>query len=181
MNLIRTEIPEVLILEPKVFHDPRGAVFESYNRLTFKEHTGIDVEFVQDNYSRSVKNVLRGLHYQLTHPQGKLIRALRGEIYDVAVDLRRSSPTFRRWVGFTLSEANCRMAWIPPGFAHGLLALSDQADVLYKMTEFWAPQHERTIIWNDPEIGVRWPTSESPVLSDKDKAGKPLAEAQTYA
>ena len=181
MNVIRTEIPEVLILEPKVFADERGTVFESYNRRTLAEATGIDVEFVQDNHSHSVNNVIRGLHYQVVRPQGKLIRVLRGEIFDVAVDLRRSSPTFRRWVGFRLSEENSRMAWIPPGFAHGLLSLSGGVDVLYKMTDFWMPEHERTIVWNDPEIGVRWPLAGQPVLSKKDAAGIRLAEAEVFA
>ena len=180
MNVIRTEIPEVLILEPKVFADERGTVFESYNRRTLAEATGIDVEFVQDNHSHSVNNVIRGLHYQVVRPQGKLIRVLRGEIFDVAVDLRRSSPTFGRWVGFTLSDANRKMVWIPPGFAHGLLALSDQVDVLYKMTELWAPALERTIIWNDPDIGVRWPLSGAPILSAKDRSGIALKEAELF-
>ena len=178
MKVIRTEIPEVLLLEPKVFQDARGAVFESYNRQAFAEATGVDVDFVQDNHSRSVKNVIRGLHYQVVRPQGKLIRALRGEIFDVAVDVRRSSPTLGKWVGFNLSEADRRMAWIPPGFAHGLLALSDQADVLYKMTEFWAPELERTIAWDDPHLGVRWPLAGAPILSAKDRAGKRFAEAE---
>jgi len=180
LKVVRTEIPEVLLLEPQVFKDARGAVFESYNRRVFAQATGIDTEFVQDNYSRSVKNVIRGLHYQVVRPQGKLIRAVRGEIFDVAVDLRRSSATFRRWVGFTLSEGSPQMAWIPPGFAHGLLALSDEAEVLYKMTEFWVPEHERTILWNDPQIGVRWPLAGAPVLSAKDKSGKRLVDADLF-
>lgn len=169
----------MLILEPQVFEDERGAVFESYNRRTFKEDTGIDVEFVQDNHSRSRKNVLRGLHYQVRKPQGKLIRALRGEIFDVAVDLRRSSPTFGRWVGFNLSEKNRRMAWIPPGFAHGLLALTE-VDVLYKMSELWAPELDRTILWNDRDLGVRWPLAGTPLLSVKDAAGIPFARAEIF-
>jgi dTDP-4-dehydrorhamnose 3,5-epimerase len=181
MNVIRTEIPEVLLLEPKVFPDERGLVFESYNRRAFKQATGLDVEFVQDNHSRSVKNVIRGLHYQAQRPQGKLVRSLRGEIFDVAVDIRRSSPTFGKWVGFHLSEANSRMAWIPPGFAHGLMALSDQVDVLYKMTEFWEPALDRTIVWDDPQIGVRWPINGTPVLSAKDRAGATLAQAELFA
>jgi len=180
LNVIRTEIPEVLILEPKVFTDERGTVFESYNRRTLAEATGIDVEFVQDNHSHSVNNVIRGLHYQVVRPQGKLIRVLRGEIFDVAVDLRRSSPTFGRWVGFTLSDANRKMVWIPPGFAHGLLALSDQVDVLYKMTELWAPELDRTLIWIDPDIGVRWPVSGAPILSAKDRSGIALKEAELF-
>jgi dTDP-4-dehydrorhamnose 3,5-epimerase len=179
LKVVRTEIPEVLLLEPKVFQDDRGLVFESYNRRAFTDATGLDVEFVQDNHSHSVKNVIRGLHYQVVRPQGKLVRVLRGEIFDVAVDLRSSSATFRRWVGFTLSETNRTMAWIPPGFAHGLLAVSEKADVLYKMTDYWAPEHERTVIWNDPDIGVRWPTS-APVLSSKDCAGARLADAELF-
>ncbi len=181
MNVIRTEIPEVVLLEPKVFPDERGLVFESYNRRAFRDATGQDVEFVQDNHSRSKKNVIRGLHYQVKRPQGKLIRVVRGEIFDVAVDLRRSSPTFGKWVGFILNDSNSRMAWIPPGFAHGLLALSDQVDVLYKMTEYWSPELDRTIVWNDPQIGVRWPLKGESVLSAKDAIGRRLAEAETFA
>jgi dTDP-4-dehydrorhamnose 3,5-epimerase len=180
MKVIRLEIPDVLILEPKVFEDPRGAVFESYNRRSFADATGIDVEFVQDNHSRSMKNVIRGLHYQVVRPQGKLIRVVRGEIFDVAVDLRRSSRTFGKWVGFSLSDTSSRMAWIPAGFAHGMLAMSATVDVLYKMTDFWSPAHERTIIWNDPDIGVRWPIAGEPVLSSKDLGGKRLAEAEVF-
>jgi dTDP-4-dehydrorhamnose 3,5-epimerase len=181
LNVIRTEIPEVLLLEPKVFKDERGAVFESYNRRAFAQATGVDPQFVQDNRSMSKKNVLRGLHYQVVRPQGKLVQVLQGEIFDVAVDIRRSSPTFGRWVGFNLSQANGRMAWIPPGFAHGLLALSETVDVLYKMTELWAPEHDRTLLWNDPQIGVRWPIPASPVLSPKDQAGKQLADAELFS
>lgn len=180
MKLIRTEIPEVLLLEPRVFEDARGLAFESYNRRSFKEATGLDLEFVQDNRSSSRKNVIRGLHYQVERPQGKLITALRGEIYDVAVDLRRSSATFRKWVGFKLSETDRRMAWIPRGFAHGFLALSDAADVLYKLDEFWSPAHERTIAWNDPEIAVRWPIQGEPILSDKDRRGVSLRSAEPF-
>lgn len=181
MNVVRTELPDVLLLEPKVFKDARGAVFESYNRPVFARATGLDPQFVQDNRSISRKDVVRGLHYQVVRPQGKLVQVLQGEIFDVAVDLRRSSPTFGRWVGFNLSEANRRMAWIPPGFAHGLLALSETVDVLYKMTELWAPELDRTILWNDPQIGVRWPIAGPPLLSDKDKAGKRLAEAEAFS
>ncbi len=181
MKVLRSDIPEVLIVEPEVFSDERGAVFESYNRRAFQQATGLDVEFVQDNASRSKKHVLRGLHYQVERPQGKLIRVLSGEIFDVAVDLRRSSRTFGKWVGFTLSAQDGRTVWIPPGFAHGLLALSAQVDVLYKLTEYWAPQLERTLQWDDPRIGVRWPLRGPPVLSAKDKAGKSLAEAEHYA
>ncbi len=179
MNVIRTDIPEVLLLEPKIFPDERGFVFESYNRRAFSEAVGHDVDFVQDNHSRSRRNVIRGLHYQVQKPQGKLVRVVRGEIFDVAVDLRGSSPTFGKWVGFTLSEAG-RMAWIPPGFAHGLPARSEQADVLYKLTDFWAPELERTLLWNDATVAVRWPVAD-PVLSAKDQAGKPLADAEVFA
>ena len=167
-----------MILEPTVFEDSRGALFESFNRRAFAATTGVDAEFVQDNYSRSLRNVIRGLHYQARHPQGKLIRVLRGEIFDVAVDLRRASPSFGRWVGVTLSEANNRMLWIPPGFAHGLLALSDRADVLYKMTDYWLPADERTIAWNDPDVAVRWPIEGAPILSKKDSAGVRFADAE---
>lgn len=178
--MTRTEIPEVLVLEPRVFADERGLLFESYSRSALEQATGLDLEFVQDNHSRSRRNVLRGLHYQLGAPQGKLVRVVRGEIFDVAVDLRRSSPTFGRWVGFRLSEENRRIAWIPAGFAHGLLALSEQADVLYKMTAAWSPAQERTLAWNDARIGVRWPLEGEPVLSAKDKAGKRLEEADLF-
>lgn len=180
MKVVRTEIPEVLLLEPKVFKDERGAVFESYNRRTFREVTGEDPQFVQDNRSISRKNVVRGLHYQVVRPQGKLIQVLQGEIFDVAVDIRRSSPSFGRWVAFNLSQSNGRMAWIPPGFAHGLLALSEQVDVLYKMTELWAPELDRTIVWNDPEIGVRWPLQGTPILSSKDAKAPGLAQAELF-
>lgn len=180
MQVIPTDIPEVLILQPRMYADDRGAVWESHNRRTFADATGIDVEFVQDNHSRSRKDVLRGLHYQVGRPQGKLVRVVRGEIFDVAVDLRRGSPTFKRWVGFTLSDRGSGMAWIPPGFAHGLLALTD-ADVIYKMTDFWMPAHERTILWNDPDIGIKWPIDAKPVLSAKDAAGTPLAKAELFA
>lgn len=181
MKVRRTELPEVLLLEPEVFRDERGAVFESHNRRRLAQAIGIDTEFVQDNHTTSRKHVLRGLHYQVVRPQGKLIRVLRGEIFDVAVDLRRSSPNFKRWAGFNLSESSRMMAWIPPGFAHGLLALSEEAQVLYKMTDYWAPEHERAILWNDPEIGVRWPLPGEPLLSSKDRAAKRLAEAELFA
>lgn len=180
MKVVRTEIPDVLLLEPRVFEDARGVAFESYNRRTFNEATGLDPQFVQDNRSTSKKNVLRGLHYQVEKPQGKLITALRGEIYDVAVDLRRRSPTFGKWVGFTLSEADRRMAWIPRGFAHGFLVLSASADVLYKLDEFWSPPHERTLAWNDADIGVRWPLQGEPILSDKDRRGAPSRSAELF-
>jgi dTDP-4-dehydrorhamnose 3,5-epimerase len=180
MKVIRTEIPDVLLLEPRVFEDARGLAYESYNRRTFQEVTGLDPQFVQDNRSTSRKNVLRGLHYQVERPQGKLVSAVRGEIYDVAVDLRRSSPTFGKWVGFRLSDADRRMAWLPRGFAHGFLALSESAEVLYKLDDFWSPPHERTIVWNDREIGVRWPLQGEPVLSDKDRRGAAFGAAELF-
>ena len=156
MNVIQTKISDVLIVEPKVFADARGFFYESFNKKLMQA-AGITGDFVQDNHSRSIKNVLRGLHYQIKQPQGKLIRATVGEIFDVAVDIRRRSPTFGKWVGFNLSEQNRRMAWIPPGFAHGFLVLSEHAEVLYKTTDYWAPQFERTIIWNDGNLGITWP------------------------
>jgi dTDP-4-dehydrorhamnose 3,5-epimerase len=180
VKALATALPGVLILEPQVFADARGETFEGYNRRAFKQATGLEVEFVQDNFSRSRKNVIRGLHYQIRQPQGKLVRAFRGEIWDVAVDLRRNSPTFGKWEGFTLSERNNRMVWIPPGFGHGFLVISESAEVMYKMSDFWAREHERAILWNDPRIGVRWPLEGEPVLSDKDKAAKPLAEAELF-
>ena len=180
MKLLRTEIPEVVLLEPRVFEDARGSSFESYNRRTFRELTGVDVEFVQDNRSRSAKNVIRGVHYQIARPQGKLVSALRGEIFDVAVDLRRSSPTFKRWVGFRLSEANHHMAWIPPGFGHAFLVTSDSADVLYKLSDFWSPEHERTILWSDPALAIRWPIEGDPILSERDAKGTRFAEAEHF-
>lgn len=180
MKVIRTEIPDVLLLEPRVFEDARGLAYESYNRRTFKEVTGLDPQFVQDNRSTSRKNVLRGLHYQVERPQGKLVSVLRGEIYDVAVDLRRSSPTFGKWVGFRLSDADRRMAWLPRGFAHGFLALSESAEVHYKLDDFWSPAHERTIVWNDPDIGVRWPLHGEAVLSDKDRRGERLVSCEVF-
>lgn len=180
MKIERTSIPEVLVLEPKVFGDTRGFFYESYNRRTFSQDTGLDVEFVQDNHSRSSKNVLRGLHYQIQQPQGKLVRVSAGVIWDVAVDLRRSSPSFGRWVGVTLDAATPRMFWIPPGFAHGFVVLSESADVQYKATDFYAPEHERTLLWNDSALGIQWPLSGDPVMTDKDRRGKLLAEAETF-
>ena len=180
MKVIKTEIPEVLLLEPRVFEDARGVAFESYNRRTFQEATGLDPLFVQDNRSTSRKNVLRGLHYQVQKPQGKLISVLRGEIYDVAVDLRRNATTFGKWVGFRLSESDRRMAWLPRGFAHGFLALSDSVEVLYKLDEFWSPAQERTIAWNDADIGVRWPLQGEPIMSDKDRRGTPFQSAELF-
>jgi dTDP-4-dehydrorhamnose 3,5-epimerase len=175
-----TAIPDVLLIEPKVFGDARGFFLESYNRRLLEPH-GVTGEFVQDNHSRSRRNVLRGLHYQVVQPQGKLVRVVAGEVFDVAVDLRRGSPTFGRWVGERLSADNHRMLWIPPGFAHGFLALSDSAEFLYKTTDYYAPAHERTLLWNDPTVGVDWPLAGEPILAAKDSAGRLLADADTYA
>jgi dTDP-4-dehydrorhamnose 3,5-epimerase len=180
MKIIPTSIPGVVLLEPKVFGDERGFFYESWNKRTFAE-LGIDGDFVQDNHSKSQKNVLRGLHYQIEHAQGKLVRVTAGEVYDVAVDLRRSSPTFGRWVGFTLSAEDKRMAWIPPGFAHGFFVTSDSAEFLYKTTDYYSPTHERTLLWNDPQLAIPWPLDGEPLLAAKDKSGLPLAEAETFA
>ena len=180
MKVIETAIPDLLILEPKVFGDARGFFMESFNARSFQEATGLNVDFVQDNHSRSAKGVLRGLHYQIQQAQGKLVRVVRGSVFDVAVDLRRSSPTFGQWVGVTLSEENNRQFWIPPGFAHGFLVTSDSADFLYKTTDYYAPEHERSLLWNDPEVGVEWPLEGAPLLSAKDVAGKPLGECETF-
>lgn len=181
MNVLRTEIPEVLILEPKVFGDSRGFFLESFNQRSFAQATGLDVAFVQDNHSRSARGVLRGLHYQLQQPQGKLVRVVRGAVFDVAVDVRRSSPTFGRWVGVELTENNHCQLWVPPGFAHGFVVLSDTADFLYKTTDYYAPQYERSIVWNDPAIGIRWPYEGAPALSAKDAAAPGLAQAEVFA
>jgi dTDP-4-dehydrorhamnose 3,5-epimerase len=180
MKIIPTAIPEVLLLEPKVFGDERGFFYESWNKRTFAE-LGIAADFVQDNHSKSQKNVLRGLHYQIEHAQGKLVRVTVGAVYDVAVDLRRSSPTFGQWVGFTLSAEDKRMAWIPPGFAHGFCVTSDYAEFLYKTTDYYSPAHERTLLWNDPQLAIPWPLSGDPLLAAKDKTGAPLAQAETFA
>ncbi len=179
MKVVPTAIPDVLILEPRVFGDARGFFMESYNRRAFREATGVDVEFVQDNHSMSARNVLRGLHYQVRQPQGKLVRVVAGEVYDVAVDIRRGSPTFGKWAGFTLSADSKRMAWIPPGFAHGFLVISESAEFLYKTTEYYAPEHERTLLWNDPALGIDWPLEGEPLLAAKDRSGKRLLEAET--
>ena len=180
MKAIPTAIPEVLVLEPRVFTDPRGAFFESWNRRAFASLVGRDVEFVQDNHSTSERRVLRGLHYQVRQPQGKLVRVIAGEVFDVAVDLRRSSKTFGRWVGERLSSANRRIMWIPEGFAHGFVVLSDGAEFLYKTTDYYAPEHERTVLWNDPAIGIAWPLAGEPVINAKDAAGLPLARAEAF-
>jgi len=180
MNVIKTDIPDVLILEPKVFGDERGFFFESLNQRVFEEKTGLKPRFVQDNHSRSARNVLRGLHYQVRQPQGKLVRVVAGEVFDVAVDLRKSAPTFGKWVGTTLSAENKRQLWVPEGFAHGFLVLSDTADFLYKTTDYYAPEHERCVAWNDPDIGIRWPLAGEPVLAAKDRAGKRLRDADAF-
>ena len=179
MSVTPTTLPDVLAIEPRVFSDERGFFFESWNERAFAA-AGLDATFVQDNHSRSLRNVLRGLHYQIEHAQGKLVRVCAGEVFDVAVDIRRSSPTFGRWVGVTLSAQNHRMLWIPPGFAHGFLVLSEAAEFLYKTTDYWYAEHERTLLWNDPELGIVWPLVRSPVLAAKDAAGRPLALADVY-
>jgi dTDP-4-dehydrorhamnose 3,5-epimerase len=181
MRVVASAIPDVLILEPAVFRDPRGFFFESYNRRAFRQATGIDVEFVQDNHSRSARNVLRGLHYQIRQPQGKLVRVTAGAIWDVAVDLRASSPTFGQWTGFALDAESKRSVWIPAGFAHGFLVTSDAAEVQYKTTDYYAPEHERTLLWNDPALGIPWPLEGEPILAEKDRRGTPLAAAERFA
>lgn len=180
MEKIATAIPDVFMIAPKVFGDDRGFFLESYNRRAMAA-LGIDFDFVQDNHSRSARGVLRGLHYQIRQPQGKLVRVVAGEIYDVAVDMRRASPTFGKWVGMTLSAENKRMAWVPPGFAHGFYVTSDVAEVLYKATDYYAPEHERSLLWNDPAIGIDWPLAGEPLLSEKDRNGQPFAKAEAYA
>lgn len=183
MNVIPTAIPDVVIFEPKVFGDDRGFFFESFNERRFREVVagGESIRFVQDNHSKSTRNVLRGLHYQIRQPQGKLVRVVAGEVFDVAVDVRRNSSTFGKWVGVTLSAENKRQLWIPAGFAHGFVVTSDSAEFLYKTTDYWAPEHERCIAWNDPVIGIQWPIEQAPTLSDKDRAGKLLGEAEVFA
>jgi len=176
-----TAIPEVLVLEPKVFGDARGFFFESFNARDFAEVTGLDVDFVQDNHSKSGKGVLRGLHYQIQNPQGKLVRVVQGAVFDVAVDLRKSSQTFGRWVGEVLSADNHKQLWVPPGFAHGFVVLSESAEFLYKTTDYWYPEHERSLLWNDPNVGIEWPIDFTPQLAAKDAAGKPLELADLFA
>lgn len=177
MNVIPTDIPDVLILEPKVFGDSRGFFFESFNAQVFRAATGVTAQFVQDNHSRSARGVLRGLHYQVEQPQGKLVRCTQGEVFDVAVDIRRDLPTFGKWVGAILSEENKRQMWIPPGLAHGFLVLSESADFLYKTTEYYAPQHERAILWSDPDLAIAWPLAGEPLLSVKDAVAPRLSAA----
>ena len=181
MKVIQTTLPDLLIIEPKVFGDERGFFFESFNRRKFAELTGCDADFVQDNHSRSAKNVLRGLHYQIQHPQGKLVRVVQGAVLDVAVDIRRSSPTFGQHVTAELSAENKRMFWIPEGFAHGFVVLSDTAEFLYKTTDYWHPEHERCIRWDDPALAIDWRLPTSPSLSGKDAQGKAFAEAELFA
>jgi dTDP-4-dehydrorhamnose 3,5-epimerase len=181
MKITPTDIPDVLVIDPAVFGDDRGFFFESHNARKFASLTGVDLPFVQDNHSKSAKNVLRGLHYQIKQPQGKLVRVVAGTIYDVAVDMRKSSHTFGRWVGVELSAENRRQIWVPPGFAHGFVVTSDSAEVLYKTTDYWAPEHERSLIWNDPSLGIDWPLDGPPTLSAKDAQGKHLDEADLFA
>lgn len=180
MQVIATTVPDVLILEPKVFGDARGFFLESFNAGTFNTCTGLDVQFVQDNHSRSAKGVLRGLHYQRQQPQGKLVRVVQGEVFDVAVDMRQCSPTFGQWTGVHLSAENHRQLWIPAGFAHGFVVLSDTADFLYKTTDYYAPQHEACLKWDDPTVGVKWPLNTTPSLSAKDQQGLSWAEAPKF-
>ena len=182
MKIIPTGIPDILLIEPQVFGDARGFFFESFNRRKFAELTGHDLDFVQDNHSRSAQNVLRGLHYQIQHPQGKLVRVVQGAVLDVAVDIRKSSPTFGQHVTLELSEENKRMVWIPEGFAHGFIVLSDSADFFYKTTDYWFPEHERCIRWNDPTLAINWKLEGStPLVSGKDAQGKNLGEAELFA
>jgi len=179
-KFIETDIPNVVVIEPQVYGDGRGFFFESFNQRLFRESTGLDPRFVQDNHSRSGRNVLRGLHYQVKQAQGKLVRVVAGEVFDVAVDLRKSSAYFGKWVGVTLSAENKLSIWIPEGFAHGFLVLSETADFVYKTTNFYAPEHERCVIWDDPDIAIKWPTTQPPVLAAKDRLGKRLAQAEVF-
>lgn len=182
MNVVNTSLPGVLLLEPKVFGDERGFFFESFNQQAFEKATGLDMPFVQDNHSRSAKGVLRGIHYQIQHTQGKLVRVVKGRVFDVAVDLRRSSAHFGRWFGIELSDTNHRQLWVPPGFGHGFLTISESADFLYKTTDYYAPAHERCIAWNDPTLAINWPLEGlQPSLSAKDQQGRLLGEAETFA
>ena len=181
MKITPTAIPEVLLIEPKVFGDARGFFYESFNQKAFNDATGLDVNFVQDNHSRSAKGVLRGLHYHIQQPPGKLVRVVRGAVFDVEVDIRKSSPTFGKWVGIELTEDNHKQLWVPPEFAHGFVVLSDSAEFLYKTTDYYAPEYERCIAWNDPEIGIDWPFTIEPSLSSKDQHGMALREAVTLS
>ena len=180
MKVTPTAIPDVLVIEPQVFGDARGFFYESFNQKAFNQATGLSLNFVQDNHSRSAKGVLRGLHYQIQQPQGKLVRVVRGAVFDVAVDIRKSSPTFGKWVGMELSEENHKQLWIPAGFAHGFLVTSESAEFLYKTTDYYAPEHERCIAWNDQDIAIDWPLTKQPSLSAKDQQGLALREAETF-
>jgi dTDP-4-dehydrorhamnose 3,5-epimerase len=180
-TVTQTRLPEVLILEPKVFGDARGFFYESFNALDFAQCTGLDVQFVQDNHSKSAKGVLRGLHYQIQHPQGKLVRVTQGEVFDVAVDLRKSSPLFGKWEGVVLSADNKRQLWVPPGFAHGFVVLSDTAEFLYKTTDYYHPEFERSLLWSDPTVGIQWPVGSAPLLAAKDREAATLDQAETFA
>ena len=181
MNAVRTKIPDVLLITPTVFGDERGFFYESFNARVFSQALGRDVQFVQDNHSKSAKGVLRGLHYQVKHVQGKLVRVTAGEVYDVVVDLRRSSRTFGKWVSATLSAANRQMLWVPEGFAHGFVVTSESAELLYKPTDYYAPEHERSLLWNDPDLGIPWPLEGAPLLKPRDAQGTPLKQAETFA
>ena len=181
MKATRLAIPEVVLIEPKVFGDARGFFFESFNQKAFNEATGTNHQFVQDNHSRSAKGVLRGLHYQIQQPQGKLVRVVSGAVFDVAVDIRKSSPTFGQWVAEELSEDNHRQLWVPPGFVHGFVVLSDTAEFLYKTTDYYAPAHERCILWNDETLAIHWPAGIQPILSAKDAQGKAFVDAEVFA
>jgi dTDP-4-dehydrorhamnose 3,5-epimerase len=181
MQIIKTAIPDVFIIEPKVFGDNRGFFFESFNQTVFNRLVNADVAFVQDNHSRSAKSVLRGLHYQIQQPQGKLVRVVSGEVYDVAVDIRKTSPTFGQWVGVYLSADNKRQLWIPEGFAHGFVVTSEHAEFLYKTTNYWVPEYERSILWNDPALAIDWPIDGTPILSEKDQGARLMADAEVFA
>lgn len=180
MNVTPLHIPDVVLLEPDVFHDERGFLYESYNARRLAAALGQPIEFVQENHSRSRMNVVRGLHYQIRCPQGKLVRVVQGDVFDVAVDLRRGSPSFGAWIGVSLTAENRRELWLPAGFAHGFLVMSEYADVIYKTTQYWAPEHERCIAWDDPRLNIRWPLSEAPILSERDKKGTAFGEAEVY-
>jgi len=180
MKIVATDLPEVLIVEPKVFGDQRGFFYESFNQKAWEEATGLNSRFVQDNHSRSTKGVLRGLHYQIRQPQGKLVRVVVGEVFDVAVDIRRNSPTFKQWVGVRLSAENKRQLWVPEGFAHGFLVLSEVAEFLYKATDYYAPEHERGIVWDDPELAIEWPLTEAPTIAAKDRDASFLRDAEVF-
>ena len=179
-TVVPTAFPEILILEPKVFGDDRGFFFESFNQRDFQQVAGIELNFVQDNHSKSIQGVLRGLHYQIKHPQGKLVRVTQGAVFDVAVDLRCSSPNFGKWVGIELSAENKRQIWIPPGFAHGFVVTSESAEFLYKTTDYWYPEHERCLLWCDPTVGIKWPIHVTPKMAAKDASGKSLLDADAF-